>query len=185
MKFLLRNTIRLTTVSLFLGCVAFGQAPASKSKASRNGSETAPPPGMVLPTPPKDSPVASSITGALDVGQAVDAIQTQGFDAREKVAAEIEQRLTSSWTRLEGYKAQLSGLTEEGKAQVNAALSDAAKRRSDLQATIAAARRANENSWDGVRPQLAAEYARYAETVARAEIGLTKTIPPVKDATKS
>src|SRR5882724_4026964 len=138
MKSLARYSIILTSASLFLGGVAFGQSAPAKSKSAQarnTASETknAPAPGMVLPTPAKDGPVASSITGALDVDQAVDAIQTKSFDVRDKLAAEIEQRLTSSSTRLDGLKAQTSGLTEEGKTQFNAAVNDAQKRQADLQ----------------------------------------------------
>jgi predicted phage tail protein len=139
---------------------------------------------MVLPTPAKDGPVASSITGALDVDQAVDAIQTKSFDVRDKLTAEIDQRLNSSSTRLDGLKAQTSGLTEEGKMQFNQASTDAEKRRADLQSSLTVARSATENAWEGARAQLAADYARYAEAVARAEIGLTKTLPPQKDTSK-
>jgi hypothetical protein len=179
MKFHSRNSLVLASALLLLASNVFGQAPAANAPA-----KNAPAPGMVLPAPAKNGPVAGSITAALDVGQAVDAIQLQGFDVRDKLVAEIEQRLSSSWTQLEGFKAQLSGLTEEGKMQFNAALNDATKRRGDLQTSLAASRKADQSTWDNVRPMLAADYARYAEAIARAEIGLTKTLPTPKNGSK-
>jgi hypothetical protein len=189
MKSFARYSILLSTASLLFGGIAFGQSAPAKPKSTQargaaSEAKNAPAPGMVLPSPSKDGPVASSITASLDVDQAVDAIQTKTFDVREKLTAEIEQRLSSSSTRLAGAKAQTSGLTEEGKMQFTNAVNDSEKRRADLQASLTAARNAKETSWEGARAQLAADYARYAESVARAEIGLTKTLPPPKDASK-
>jgi hypothetical protein len=131
---------------------------------------------MVLPTPAKDSPVASSITGSLDVGAAMDALQAQPYDVRDKLANEIQQRVTTSASRLDGLKNQTSGLTEDGKAQFSKAAADADTRKADVLKRAEDARKADVNAWEGSRSMLAASYATYAEAIARAELALSKTV---------
>jgi len=142
--------------------------------------------GLLLPIPAKGSPIASTVTAGLNGSPTVDAIRAQGFDERERLANEIEQRLKISVSRFNEFKANTSGLTEIGKREFEQGLKDAENRRGDLENSLKAARNApSSNAWEMARAELAASYALYVEAVARTEIGLMKTVAPSKDVAAS
>ena len=132
----------------------------------------------LLPAPAKNNPIASTITAGLNVTAAVGAIQAQGYDMKERLAAEVERRLKVSASRLNELKASASGLTELGKTEFEKGVKDAEVRQSEVEKCLFAVLKVPSDGWDMARAELAGSYALYVEAIARAEIGLMKTIAP-------
>src|SRR4051812_8145039 len=121
--------------------VLLSAVPAANAQAQAKAS--------LLPVPAKGGPIASSVTASLDVSPTVDAIRAQGFDDRERLANEIDERLKTSFSRLNELKSGVSGLTEIGKREFEQGLADAQRRKGDLENSLKETRAvSSSNAWE-------------------------------------
>ncbi len=128
--------------------------------------------------PPGEMPTGIATMGAsaaLDPARIEPSIRNAMYDSRTELIDGIRARVRQSQSALSELKRTRSQMSAEGRAQFDAATSEARAREKTLAKSIRSASHASNTTWDSARAQLAADYDAYAASLAQidASAGIT------------
>ncbi len=149
-------------------------APGAESPAAEEVKMRPPagPGDRILPVFQPPANYVPTISGALDVANVSAAIREQPIDNRDKLLQELSALVETAVKGVDELKSRQSNLDESQKQALAVALQDFEKRRTDLDAQMNAARRANGEKWLQDRAMLAAEYAFFTSAIAAVELAV-------------
>jgi hypothetical protein len=128
--------------------------------------------GHVLPDPDRSTPVGATIAGGLDSSHATTVIQYQDMTTRDRLVAELQQRINTATQQVNDLKSKGQGLQGEALSSFKAAWADYEKAKQRLDGALQAAKVASASGWDNARSALSTEYAFFASAVAGVEIAV-------------
>jgi hypothetical protein len=123
--------------------------------------------GPIDPSSMPTGRLREAVAAALDVQNFAPTLRAATIASRGQVITAIESRVGSAETALHAIEKSTAEMSEDGRRQFTAASGEAKAKARALRQSVEAARRANENEWDGARAQLAADYYAYAAALAR------------------
>jgi hypothetical protein len=144
----------------------------------------APPPqiAILVPTPSPLDP-GTSLTGRvfmgvsapLDAARVTPALQGTSLSGSEEVISDVENRIRASEISIALMKRTVDEMSPSGRDLFHSANAEVNNAEKPLRRSIRAARNANESNWETARATLAADYAAYADALARidAAAGIT------------
>jgi hypothetical protein len=110
-----------------------------------------------------------SASAALDASQTARSIQSQSLENKNQLSADLNRRLDASSENITALKKQARSLDVQSQTEFKAALKDVETREKQLRKDLRSARNATTDTWNDTRSSIAADYASYADAVARAE----------------
>lgn len=120
--------------------------------------------------PPGEMPtglVAIGASTALDPGRVEPTIRSATYESRDDLIDSLRLRVRQGQTTVAELRRNQSQMSAEGRAQFNAAMSEAKARGKRLDKSLRSAAGASSTSWDSARGQLAADYDAYAASLAQ------------------
>jgi hypothetical protein len=137
-----------------------------------------PPPAAATGLLPTGRAIAG-VSAPLDAARFGPTLQATSMAGREQVINDLENRMRASESAVATMRRTVDEMSADGRAQFHAANADVNAKEKALRESIKAARKADATNWETSRAQLAADYAAYADALARidAAAGIT---PPAK-----
>ncbi|HEY0947174.1 MAG TPA: hypothetical protein VGD81_17965 [Opitutaceae bacterium] len=118
---------------------------------------------------PAEPLVETSASASLDARAMVRAIHQFSADSRKQLVTAIHARLETSAVVIARLHRQARAFDDQAKADFKAAAKIVELREDQLRKSLKAASKVSADSWADARAAVAADYAAYAEAVARAE----------------
>lgn len=118
---------------------------------------------------PAEAAVHASASAALDARATVRAIHQFSADSRKQLVSTIDERLDASAVAIARLHRQARTFEDRAKADFKAAAKTVEVREDQLRKSMKAASTVSADNWADARAGVAADYAAYAEAVARAE----------------
>jgi monomeric isocitrate dehydrogenase len=106
----------------------------------------------------------------MNVTNVATAIREQPLDNRDKLLKEIGVKVDEAIKGITELKSRANSLDPAQREEVNKALQELEKRRTDLQNQTQAARAATPETWPQERAVLSARYALFVSAVASVEV---------------
>lgn len=183
----------LTLAVLSVGSIAWGQdapaptavpadepaaAPSSDAAPAAEPAPTSTPSpaslpntgGPILPLADPNTPLGTTLGGILSGNStAVGAIQRQDIAGRDKLLAEIAERVQTADSRIAEIQQKNSSLNADVQKGVERALAGYAKAKQSLQQSWENLRGAEANTWERTRGSLATNYAFFVAAAADVE----------------
>jgi hypothetical protein len=120
--------------------------------------------------------VTGETSASLRADETVSAIQSTRFATRDRLAANVEERLSATNNLLGELGARATASGDTSKAAFGRALAEVRDRERALRASLKAATTASsETAWGAAQSQLAQDYDAYARAVTEAEVAARAT----------
>lgn len=111
--------------------------------------------------------VNALLAAPLDARNVAPALRTTPVAMRARVVADVEARLHAAESALGTMEKSEPEMSAESRARFKSAAEDAKQKAKALRRSAQAARKANDQEWDGARARLAADYEAYTASLAR------------------
>lgn len=162
-----------STVSAATPAPAVAPTPGAPDAAALAAPATTPATGSerILPAADPNSPAASTLGGTLSGNStAVAAIQRQELPQRDRLLAELSERVQLADRKLAELQQKGSELDDAGKKALDTAIAEYNRTKAALQHSLENSRSAELNTWDRARSHLASDYAFFVAAAAAVEL---------------